>query len=223
MNSRPMILRLRLRVGHPGQRGQEVGAASTTLSSTPVAATKSFSTCSASPGAQQPVVDEHAGEPRPDGPLHQRGGDRGVHAAGQPADRPAVADLRPRSARSAPRSRRAWSSRPAAGRGQEPAQHDHAVLGVQDLGMELHAVQLPVRRPRRRRPGVPAVLAVTVKPGGATAQVSPCDIHTCWWPGSPLEQHARARRPRCSAVAPYSPAPVRRPRRPGRGTMSWKP
>jgi hypothetical protein len=43
--------------------------------------------------AQQAVVDEDAGELVADGPLHERGGDRGVDAAGQPADHPLVADL----------------------------------------------------------------------------------------------------------------------------------
>jgi hypothetical protein len=37
------------------------------------------------------VVDEHARQPVAD--VHQRGGHRGVHAAGQPADGAAVADL----------------------------------------------------------------------------------------------------------------------------------
>ena len=44
--------------------------------------------------AQQAVVDEHAGELVADRPLHERRGDRGVDAAGEPADRPPVADLR---------------------------------------------------------------------------------------------------------------------------------
>ena len=43
--------------------------------------------------AQQPVVDEDAGQPVADGPLHQRGGHRGVDPAGQPADGALVADL----------------------------------------------------------------------------------------------------------------------------------
>ena len=34
---------------------------------------------------------------------------------------------------------------PAARGGQEPPQQLHAVLGVQHLGVELHAVQLPGR------------------------------------------------------------------------------
>src|SRR6185437_8343611 len=45
--------------------------------------------------AEQPVVDENAGQALSDGPLDERRGDRGVHPAGQPADGPAVADLRP--------------------------------------------------------------------------------------------------------------------------------
>ena len=44
--------------------------------------------------AQQPVVDEHAGQLVADGLLHERRGDRGVDAAGQPADHARVADLR---------------------------------------------------------------------------------------------------------------------------------
>ena len=36
--------------------------------------------------AQQPVVDEHAGELVADGALHERGGHGGVDAAGEAAD-----------------------------------------------------------------------------------------------------------------------------------------
>ena len=43
--------------------------------------------------AHEAGVDEHAGELGPDGLVHQRGGDRGVDAAGEAADQPAVADL----------------------------------------------------------------------------------------------------------------------------------
>ena len=42
---------------------------------------------------QQAVVDEHAGQLVADRPLDQRGRDRRVDAAGQPADHPPVADL----------------------------------------------------------------------------------------------------------------------------------
>ena len=77
----------------------------------------------------------------PDGPLHQRGGDRGVDSAGQPADRPAGADLIGDAARPARPRCCAWSrsggSRPRPGTGAGL----QAMLGVQDLRVELHAVQ----------------------------------------------------------------------------------
>jgi hypothetical protein len=44
-------------------------------------------------GPEQPVVDEHAGQPVADRALHQRRGDRRVHAARQPADRLPATDL----------------------------------------------------------------------------------------------------------------------------------
>ena len=43
--------------------------------------------------AQQAVVHEDAGEAVADGPVHQDGGDRGVHPAGEGADDPLVAHL----------------------------------------------------------------------------------------------------------------------------------
>ncbi len=119
-------LALGLRVGHPGQRGRGTarrrrrhqldagGGDEVPLDLLGLAC------------PQQPVVDEHAGQLVADGPLHQRGGDRGVDPAGQPADHPAVADLRPDPARPARRSMlpvvQSWAS-PAtrAGTGRAPA------------------------------------------------------------------------------------------------------
>ena len=109
--------------------------------------------------AQQPVVDEDAGQPVADGPLHQRGGDRGVDAAGQRRrSRGLVADLR------ADRLDRSSTMLSIVQDGRQPArveevlQHRLAVLGVQDLGVELHAVQAALgvlergdRRLRRSR------------------------------------------------------------------------
>ena len=70
--------------------------------------------------------------------------------------------------------------------------------------------------------GVPSVLAVTVKPGGGATQASPCDIHTCWWLGSPSSS-TPGFSARCSAVAPYSPEPVWLTSPPRSRTMSWNP
>ena len=44
--------------------------------------------------AHQAVVDEHAGQPIADRAVHEQRRDRGVDTAREPADRPAVADLR---------------------------------------------------------------------------------------------------------------------------------
>ena len=44
--------------------------------------------------AHQAVVDEHARQPVADRAVHEQRRDAGVDAAGQPADRPPVADLR---------------------------------------------------------------------------------------------------------------------------------
>src|SRR5262249_33211748 len=92
MNSRPMILRFSSGSATPARAPRNAPEASSMCRSTPVAATKSFSTCGLAL-AQQPVIHEHAGEPVADGALHQRRRDRGIHSAGQPADGSPVADL----------------------------------------------------------------------------------------------------------------------------------
>ena len=106
--------------------------------------------------AHQPVVDVHAGQPVADRALHDGRGDRGVDAAGQAADGlAAVADLgadlldlllddvdhRP--------------GLPAAGDlDQEVLEHLLAVLGVQHLGVPLHAGQAAVDVLERRDRGL---------------------------------------------------------------------
>ena len=82
--------------------------------------------------------------------------------------------------------------------------------------------------PYRPRPGSSAaataaagVRAVTAKPGGATVQPSPCDIHTCWVAGSPSRSTPGS--VTSSVVAPYSPPPVRATSPPRPAIMSWKP
>ena len=86
-------LALLLRVGHPGQRGQERLGLGRHLELDAGGGHEVLLDLLGLALAQQPVVDEHAGEPVADGPLDERRGDRGVHAAGQPADGAAVADL----------------------------------------------------------------------------------------------------------------------------------
>ena len=83
--------------------------------------------------------------------------------------------------------------------GRQPAassrkrsQHLLAVLGVQDLGVELHAVQARGAVSSNAATGVASVVAVTVKPGGASATASPCDIQTDCCSGQAGEQRAAA-------------------------------
>ncbi len=70
--------------------------------------------------------------------------------------------------------------------------------------------------------GVPDVLAVTVKPSGATVQVSPCDIQTCCAPGRPPSKTPPGSAT-ASAAAPYSPDPVLATSPPRSRTISWNP
>ena len=135
-------LALALRVGHPGEcleesvgdvDGDQVGAGrgdEITLYLRPF------------PGPQQSMVDEYAGQPVADGPLHQCGGHRGVHPAGQTADRPPVADLVAHLLDECVGDVRRRPARVDTGEFvQEPAEYLLAVRGVHDLGVVLHSCQ----------------------------------------------------------------------------------
>ena len=146
--------------------------------------------------AQQPVVDEHAGQPGADGPLHQRRGDRRVHAAGQPADRAAVADLRADALDlllddAARRPGRAGSPR----RVQEPAQHLPCRARCACTSGWNCTPYSPGRRPRWRRPASPPVRGGDGEARAAAA--SRCRRATSTpaaAPGRPAEQACRRRR-----------------------------
>ena len=142
--------------------------------------------------AQQPVVDEDAGQPVADRALHER-----------PRRPPSRRRRRARRSRAVSPicSRIALDlllddvdhrpGRPAAGDvEQEVLEHLLAVLGVQHLGVPLHAGETRGRRPRRPRPGVAAVEASTSKPAGAAATESPWLIHTRCSAGHAGEQRA---------------------------------
>ena len=62
---------------------------------------------------------------------------------------------------------------------------------------------------------------VTVKPGGASATASPCDIHTDCCSGSPLNSTPGSTT--ASAVRPYSAVPVRATAPPSDAAMAWNP
>ena len=89
-----MILRFVLRVGDAGERVEEPVGGVDGVQPRAGGGHEVALHLLALARAQQAVVDEHAGEAVADGALDERGGHRGVDAAGEPADRPAVADLR---------------------------------------------------------------------------------------------------------------------------------
>jgi hypothetical protein len=171
--------------------------------------------------AQQAVVDEDAGQLVADRALHERRRHRGVDPAGQPADHPLVTDLRADRATASSTMLTIVQVGPAAGGlEQEALQHLLAVLAVQHLGVELHAVQPAAgvleRRHRRLRRR-----AVTRKPAGACTTASPCDIHTDCCAGSPLNSTPGSTT--SSGVPPNSAVPVRSTRPPSEAAMAWKP
>ena len=92
--------------------------------------------------AQQTVIDKDARELAADGLGQQRRRNRGVHAAGKRQQHLAVADL---GADVLNGLAHEVAHRPVTGRAadliQEVTQHGLTVLGVVDLGVELHAVE----------------------------------------------------------------------------------
>jgi len=109
-------------------------------------------------GAQQAVIDEHAGQLIADGALHQSSRDRRIDATGQPAQHLPVADLRA--------DRRDLLgdeilARPVGGQPghvvQEVLDDLLAQLGVSDLGMPLHTGEPTIGVGERRHRGAQAV------------------------------------------------------------------
>ncbi len=120
---------------------EEAVGASTTRRLTPVEATKSRSTCSASPLRSRPWSTKTQVSRSPMARWTMRGGHRGVDAAGQRADRAPVADLPRGPPRRLLDDVEHGPRGPAARRVEEVLEHLLAVLGVQHLGVELHAVE----------------------------------------------------------------------------------
>ena len=148
-------LALGLGIGHPRQRRRGSAPARPRCAARPRRRHEVLLHLLALACPQQPVVDEHTRQPVADRPLDERGRHRGVDAAGQPADRPPVADLLPDRRDRVLDDR---GDRPARGDAgdvvQEAAQHLLAVRRVPDLGVVLQAGQpaLPVLEGRDRPP-----------------------------------------------------------------------
>ena len=155
MNSRPMIFRFSSGSWMPSSAPRNCSQASTTSSESKTASkSRSYLLGLAQP--HHPVVDVHAGEPVADGPLHDRGRDRRVDAAGQGTDRAAVADLaRIRSTCSSTMLTIVQVGTAAGDVVQEVLEHQLAVLGVQHLGMPLHPGEPAVGVLERRDRGDP--------------------------------------------------------------------
>ena len=105
---------------------------------------------------------------------------------------------------------------------QEVLEHRLAVLGVQDLGVELHAGAAGVAASSNAATGAPAVDAVTVKPAGAADTESPCDIQTDCSAGQVGEQGARLARP-AAACGRTRSGPVCATSPPSAWAIAWKP
>ena len=141
------------------------------------------------PRPQQAVVDEHAGQLVADGPVHQRGGHRGVDPAGQPADHLLVADRRPDGRRPARAGSRSGSS---PGR----SRRRRAGTGAAPPGRTAECTTSGwYCTPASRRAtfsnaaiGVSAVVAVTANPAGAWETASPWLIQTPSVPGRSVQQ-----------------------------------
>ena len=113
---------------------------------------------------EHPVIHEDAVEALSDRPVNEHRGDRRVHPARRPADHLAVSHLGPDSGN---RPLRVRAGVPAAPRSthlkSEIPEDGRAVLGVDDLGMELQPVQTALGAFERRNPRLPGACRA-VKP-----------------------------------------------------------
>ena len=103
---------------------------------------------------------------------------------------------------------------------QEVLEHLLAVLGVQHLGVPLHAGE-PRSVSSNAATGVTRVEASTSKPGGAAITESPWDIQTVWSAGRSASRVPP--RSTLTGVRPYSRAPVGETAPPRPWAISWKP
>ncbi len=140
MNSRPMILRFSSGSRDAGERAEEPVLRLDDLEPDAGGGDEVPLDLLGLAGAQQAVIDEDAGELVADRALHERGRDRRVDAAGQPADHLLAADLRTDRVDLLVDDVRLGPGRPRAGDVVEEVPQDRlSVLGVQHLRVELHA------------------------------------------------------------------------------------
>ena len=145
MNSSPMALRFVSGIGDAGEAVEEAVGGVDVDQLDPHRAPERVGDLLALALAHQPGVDVDARELVADGAVHERRGDRRVDAAGERAQHPPVADLGADPRHLLVDHRRHRPVRRAAGPlVQEPPQDAHAVGRVDDLRVELHAVDAPL-------------------------------------------------------------------------------
>ena len=106
---------------------------------------------------------------------------------------------------------------------EEVLEHRLAVLGVQHLGVELHARQAASQVLERRDRGVRRCAPTTVKPAGASDTASPCDIQTGLLARQAVEQRRVPAGHAPASVRPNSALPVRATVPPRASAIAWKP
>ena len=157
----------------------------------------------------------------PTGAVHERGRDRGVDPAREPAEHVvvahALADLGDRVVDDV-------GGGPVGGDAgahvQEPLEHGLTVRGVQHLRVPLHAVQATLGVLEGGDLG--AVGAAGHREArGATTTASRCDIHTGWSHGMPTNSTASGST--VAVVRPNSAPSVRFTVPPSASAMAWKP
>jgi len=221
MNSRPMILRFSSGSVTPANALRKRSAPSTTRSFTPVAATKSRSTCSASPLRSSPWSTKTQVSRSP----MARCTIAAATAESTPPDSPQIArPFGPIVSRTFSTASSTMLSIVQVGR-QPAASRKRLSTAVPCSLCSTSGWNCTPYRPRSgasiAATGVASVLAVTVNPSGATVTLSPCDIHTVCSAGSPANST-----PSCatrSGVRPNSATPVRATVPPSAWAIAWKP
>jgi len=221
MNSRPMILRFASGSVTPASAPRNVSAASTTTRSIPVAATKSCSTCSASPSRSSPWSTNTQVSWSPTA--------RWTRAAATdestPPESPQITRLVPTCVRM--RSTCSAITLPGVHVGAIPAPSRRKCSRASWPSTEWRTSGCHCMPKRRRSAssnaatGEPGEVASTVKPSGARCTESPWLIHTAWVAGEPRRRVPSW--PTVTVVEPYSRMPVRPTSPPSARAIDWKP
>ena len=221
MNSLPITLRLVSGSVTPLSAARNWSATEATRSATPVEATKSVSTCSASPLRRSPWSTNTQVSWSPTARCTRAA----ATAESTPPDRPQTTRLSPTWAR----IRAIWSvtmlTIVQVGRQPAPSSRKRSSTRWPCSLCSTSGWNCTPYNPRsgssNEATGVASVEDVTVKPGGAWVTASPCDIQTLIADGRPDSSTPGSTT--ASAVRPYSAVPVRATWPPSEAAMAWNP